>query len=280
MTASLIGIAISIAVSMIVSLLTSICLSRESAARYAGALGIAAGFLAAYAYLEPRNWVPTLHWQWLPWLVACAAIMGPIAIASGVGTIERFVVVTLFALAAAWFLVPTRASFAPMRMTYVINFTLGVAVFWNLLDRLLTRPKSAAAVFSALAATAASGSALVAFAFSIRIGFLGAAGATGLAGGVLAFLWKRDAAIIRGLIGPACILLAGELLTAEINDAINPPTIALIAMAPLMLWLFEAGPLAKLKGIAAWSARAALVALPLAAAWGLSWSGIHVGDSW
>ncbi len=99
-------------------------------------------------------------------------------------------------------------------------------------------------------------------------------------GGVLAFLWKRDAAIIRGLIGPACILLAGELLTAEINDAINPPTIALIAIAPLMLWLFEVGPLAKLKGIAAGATKAALVALPLIAAWGLSWSGIHIGDAW
>jgi hypothetical protein len=280
MAASFSGIAISIAVSVIVSLLTSVCFSRESAARYAGALGIAAGFLAAYAYLEPRNLAPTLHWQWLPWLVACAAIMGPIAIASGVGTIERFVVVTLFSLAAAWFLIPTRASFAPMRMTYVINFTLGMTVFWNLLDRLLARPKSAAAVFVALAATVASGSALVAFAFSIRIGVLGAAGAAGLAGGVLAFLWKRDAAIIRGLVGPACILLAGELLTAEINDAINPPTIALIAIAPLMLWLFEAGPLAKLKGFTAWATKTALVALPLIAAWGLSWSGIHVGDSW
>ncbi len=280
MADSLIGIAISIAVSMIVSLLTSVCFSRESASRYAGALGISAGFLAAYAYLEPRNLSPTLHWQWLPWLVACAAIMGAIAIATGVGTIERLVFVTLFSLAAAWFLVPTRASFAPMRMTYVINFTLGVTLFWNLLDRLLTRPKNDGAVFIALAATVASGSALVAFAFSTRIGFLGAAGATGLAGGVLAFLWKRDPAIIRGLIGPACILLAGELLTAEINDAINPPTIALIAMAPLMLWLFEMGPLAKLKGTAAWSAKATLVALPLVAAWGLSWSGIHVGDSW
>ncbi|HEY4262877.1 MAG TPA: hypothetical protein VGM98_22145 [Schlesneria sp.] len=280
MAASFIGITISIAVSVVVSLLTSVCFSRASAARYAGALGIAAGFLAAYAYLEPRNLSPTLHWQWLPWLVACAAIMGPIAIVTGVGTIERLVVVTLFSLAAAWFLIPSRASFAPMRMTYVINFALGVAMFWNLLDRLLTRPKSAATVFIALAATVASSSALVAFAFSIRIGFLGAAGAAGLAGGVLAFLWTRDTAIIRGLIGPACILLAGELLTAEINDAINPPTIALIAIAPLMLWLFEVGPLAKLKGIAAWSAKAALVALPLVAAWGLSWSGIHVGDSW
>ncbi len=280
MAASLIGVAISIAVSVVVSLLTSVCFSRESALRYAGALGIAAGLLAAYAYLEPRNLSPTLHWQWLPWLVACAAIMGSIAIATGVGSIERFVVVALFSLAAAWFLIPTRASFAPMRMTYVTNFTLGVTLFWNLLDRLLSRPKTAGSVFVALMATVVSGSALVVFAFSLRIGFLGVVGATGLAGGVLAFLWKRDAAIIRGLIGPACILLAGELLTAEINDAINPPTIALIAIAPLMLWLFEVGPLAKLKGIAAGATKAALVALPLIAAWGLSWSGIHIGDAW
>lgn len=279
MAASFNGLAIAIAASVVVSLLVSVCFSRESAARYVGALAMAAGLLAYYIYADRKSLSPTLHWQWIPWLVACAAIIGPLSIATGVGIIERLAVITLFSLAAAWLLVPTRATFAPMRMTYLINFTIGAALFWNLLDR-LTHPKNGGTVFAGLVATVVSGTALVAFAFSIKIGFVGALGAASLSGGILAFLWKRDAAIVRGLIGPACILLAGELLTAEINDAISPPTIALVAIAPLMLWLFEAGPLAKLKGTTAHAGKAALVALPLLAAWGLSWSGIHIGDSW
>lgn len=279
MAAAISGLAISATVSIITAVVVMLCFSSESAQRYAGALGLAIGFLAYNFYFEQKNLSPTLHWQWLPWLVASAAILGPVVIAQGVGVLERLVMIALFSLVAAWLLMPTRASFAPQRLTYLLNLTIGLTLFWNLLDR-LTHPKNGAVVFMALWATIIGGSVLVAYAFSVRIGFLGIVGAVAICGGVIAALWKRDPMIVRGLIGPAAVLLAGQLLTAEINDAINPPTIALVAIAPLMLWLFEAGPLARLKGSVSHVTKAMLVALPLIAAWRLSISGIRIGESW
>lgn len=279
MAAAIFGLASSATASIFTTIFVMLCFFPETARRYAGALGLAAGLLTYNYYFEPKNLSPTLHWQWIPWLVAGAAIIGPIAVAEGVGVVERLILIAMFSLVAAWLLMPTRATFAPQKMIYLLNLTIGLTLFWNLLDG-LAHPKNCAAVFVALWATAISGSVLVAYAFSVRIGFLGIVGAAAICGGAIAVLWKRDAMIVRGLIGPTGVLLAGQLLTAEINDAINPPTIALVAIAPLVLWLFEAGPLAKLKGGISHVTKAMLVALPLIGAWGLSISGIRIGESW
>lgn len=279
MAAAIFGLAISATASIITAIAVMLSFFPETARRYAGALGLAVGFLTYNYYFDPKNLSPTLHWQWIPWLVACAAIIGPVAIAEGVGVVERFVLVALFSLVAAWLLMPTRASFAPQKMIYLLNLTIGLTLFWNLLDGLI-HPKNCAAVFAALWATVLCGSVLTTYAFSIRIGFLGIVGSVAICGAALTALWKLDVMIVRGLIGPAGVLLAGQLLTAEINDAINPPTIALVVIAPLMLWLFEAGPLTKLNGLSSGFAKASLVALPLIGAWALSISGIRIGESW
>ena len=257
---------IAAAVSIAISSIVLGSFSSEAASRYTGALGYAAGFLAAFAYLESRALAPTVHWHWLPWLALAAGMIGPISIAGGVRPLERFVLITLFSLAAAWLLVPTRPALLPLRTSHIFVFAGSLAVLWQLLDG-LSRKESGIPLCIALAATLTSGAALVAYEFSIRIGFLGAAGAAALAGGGLSAAWKRDATIIRGTVGAPSVVLCGILLTAKLDDGLTIPLIALILLAPLTLWLFEAGPLGRLKGYRAALAKAFAVGLPHFAAW-------------
>jgi hypothetical protein len=65
------------------------------------------------------------------------------------------------------------------------------------------------------------------------------------------------------------IVLAGVLVTAQVND-LSLAVVGLIAVSPLMLWIFESGPLARLSGWTLFGSRLIAVALPLAAASALS----------
>lgn len=258
------------AVSVAVSAIVLTCLPASESARYTGALSFAAGFLSAYAYLEPRHLIPVSQWQWLPWLALIAAVVGPISLASGLRLSERWALSVIVALAAAWFLVPTRASLEPARSTYILSVAVGVTLLWNLMDRPAQR-ESGVPLVLALAATCLSGAALVAFAVSIRIGFLGAAGAAALTGGGLSAALKRDCTAVRGVLAPACVLLVGVMLTAQLNG-LPLSTIALILSAPLTLWLFEGGPFSKLQGLQLQLVKSIVVAVPHIAAWCLSLS--------
>lgn len=258
------------AVSVAVSAIVLSCLPSSESARYTGALGVAAGFLSAYAYLEPGHLTPASHWQWLPWLAMIASIVGPISLATGVKLPERWALSVILALTAAWFLVPTRASLEPMRTTYLLAVAAGMTLLWNLMDR-PAQSQSGVPLALALAATSLSGAALVAFAVSIRIGFLGAVGAAALAGGGLSAAWKRDSTFVRGMLAPASVILIGVLLTAQLNG-LPISTIALILSAPVTLWLFEAGPLARLQGLQSQLVKTIVVAVPHIAAWCLSLS--------
>ncbi len=257
---------IAAAVSIAISSVVLGSFSQETASRYTGALGYAAGFLSAFAYLESHALSPTLPWHWLPWLALIGGVIGPIAIASGVRPLERWVLSAIFSLAAAWLLVPTQRALQPMRTPYMLAFAGSLAVFWNLLDR-LSRKESGIPLCVALAATSLSGAALVAYEFSVRIGFLSAVGAAALAGGGLSAAWKRDFTIVRGMLGAQSVVLCGVLLTAQLGDGLAIPLLTLILLAPLTLWVFEVGPLATLQGYRAALTKAFAVGLPHLAAW-------------
>lgn len=258
------------AVSIAVSAIVLISLPATESARYTGAFGCAAGFLSAYTYLEPKHLLPVSQWQWLPWLTLVAAVIGPISIASGLKLFERWALSAILALAAAWFLVPTRATLEPGRSTYIIAVAVALTLLWNLMDR-PAQTQSGLPLMLALAVTCISGAALVALAVSIRIGFLGAAGAAAMTGGGISAAMKRDCATVRGILAPASIILVGVLLTAQLNG-LQPPVIILILSAPLTLWLFEGGPLSKLEGLQSQLVKMIVVAVPQIAAWCLSLS--------
>lgn len=261
---------IAAAVSIAVSAIVLTCMPATESARYTGALGFAAGFLSAYAYLEPSHLLPVSQWQRLPWLAIVAAVAGPIGIASGVKRPERWALSAIVALNAAWFLVPTRATLEPARPTYIFAVAAALTLLWNLMDR-PAQSQSGVPLMLALAVTCLSGAALVAFVVSTRIGFLGAACAAALAGGGLSAALKRDSTVVRGVLAPASVILVGVLLTAQLNG-LPLSTIALILSAPLALWLFEGGPLSKLQGLQSQLVKMIIVAVPHIAAWCLSLS--------
>lgn len=258
------------AVSIAVSAIVLTFMPATESARYTGALGFAAGFLSGYAYLEPSHLLPVSQWQWLPWLALISAVVGPISIASGVKSPERWALSAIVALAAAWFLVPTRATLEPARPTYILAAVAGLTLLWNLMDRPAQR-QAGVPLALALAVTCVSGAALVAVAVSVRIGFLGVVGAAALAGGGLSAALKRDCTAARAMLGPASVVLVGVLLTAQLNR-LPLSTIALILAAPLTLWLFEGGPLAKLQGLQSHLVKMIVVSVPHIAAWCLTLS--------
>ena len=250
-------------VSIATSFIARAAFPREKSSRYAGVLGLAAGYVAAFYRLEPTHLVPSTSWDWLAWLVVAAAIIGPISVASGVATVERWALTAVFALAAAWVLVPARTS--PFRANYTVIFAGSLTLWCSLLD-CVTTPKNILAITGAIVVSALSGAALVAYGASIKIGGLAGVGAAGLAGCILLVVWSREVTLIRGLLAAHSVILGGVLLNGYLYDMAWPPLL-LVSVSPLTLCLFEVGPLARLNGGPGHLAKAFLVALPQIGAW-------------
>lgn len=264
------GALISAAVSVAVSLGVWRSFPQGCALRFAGALALAAGFVAAYSQIEPGCLVPTTNRHWLVWLVSVAAVLGPIGLASGVAIGERWTMTVIVALATALLLVPART--APFRVHYVVLLTAGLVLWWNLVDG-LGSPKNLFALTGSLIVTFLSGAGLVAYSSSLKISGIGVAGAGGLAGCALLATFARDVTLVRGSLGACSVVLWGMLLNAQLYDVPWPPLV-LIASSPLVLWLMETGPLSRMQGRRASIGKAILVGLPHIGAWGLSIGGI------
>jgi hypothetical protein len=271
----LVPLAVSIAVAMGVQRGAS----RDISRRYAGALAFAAGVLASFACLETRELRPSTYWHWIPWLAVIAAIVGSIGLATGVRTAERLALMIVLTLAAAWFLVPTWTSLQPSRGVYIAVFAGSLFLLWLLLDRLVERVPRLF-LCGTLALSAVNAGVLVAAFVSIRFGLLGIAAAAALGGACLAAIINGDESIVRGLLPAHVVVLGGVLLAAQVNVGLPLAALALVAMAPVAIWLCELGPLAKLRGQWRYIARCGAICLPLATAWALSWSVQQVDQAW
>ena len=68
-------------------------LPEDAAARYAPGLGLAIGFSAGYWLVwwkgDHGYWIPEKPYDWLPVIVAAAALIGPVVHAGGVARIKR-----------------------------------------------------------------------------------------------------------------------------------------------------------------------------------------------
>jgi hypothetical protein len=247
------------------------------AERYSLGVALAAGFGVGYWLLpEWAHLVPTKHWQWLPYLAA-AAVLGGLAVAGGVTWPERLVANAALALVAAWQLVPLWEELQPPRH-YAVPLLAGylfllAALLSALPDRLL-----GPLFVGLLAVSSGTVAVLIAIGVSLIYGQVAGVAGAALCGCWLASLLSaltrnvsaNDTGIrsqcIRGLI-PVYAVLVGGLAFVGTIEPTPPMTIFLLApAAPLMLWLFSAGPLGRLRGLPAAAAQIAAVLIPLAIA--------------
>jgi hypothetical protein len=258
------GGAVPVAVAVAVVWVSRRFLPAKWAQRYSLAIALAVAFFVGYVLVH--SWaglVPRRHWQWLPYLGAVAAVLGPAGLAGG-GVLRRWLLFLALALVTAWLLVPSWASLWPRRAISVPLLTAYLFLVAALLDALPDRLLGplAVALFGVVAGTVAV---LLAAEVSVKFGQLAGIAAAALAGCWAASLWGggQAAAAVRGMIPVFAILIGGLAYTGCIEP--QPPRVLLLfAPAALLgLWACAAPPLARLRGAAAIAAQIGAVLVPL-----------------
>jgi hypothetical protein len=267
------SIAAPAAVALAVALLLRRHLPENVAGRLALPVAVAAGYFACCWLVGEWSLLPQRPRQWLPYLGCAAAFLGQ----RGKPSWVNWIAWTVLAAIGAWLLVPTWDSLWPPRPVMVPL----LATYWLLVMGLLANlpDRLTGTLFTKLLAAAALASALlILIGVSIKIGQFSLAAAAALAGSAASLLlWRSrrataDQALLseRALVPIFAILVGGLAFSGTIDPPAGPlPIILLAPAAPLALWLFAAGPLAKLQGWRAIVLQASAVLLPLAIA--LAW---------
>jgi hypothetical protein len=270
-------------VSAAVGWLLGVVLPRQLAERYRLSVALVVGFFVGNWLLpDSTPLVPIKHWHWLPYLAAGAAAIGGLTLGGGVWWPERLVAYALLAVVTAWLLVPHWEELAPSR-PYLIGllaayFTVLASLLAAMPARLLGATLAAPFTVSSIAVAL-----LITMEVSMMYGQLAAMAPASLAGCLVATLLTRSvsegpiptrsvseessllplATALRGLIPVYAVLVGGLAFVGTIEPA--PPLwpIMLAPAAPLMLWLFAASPLARLKGWPAVATQTAAVLVPL-----------------
>jgi hypothetical protein len=237
--------------------------TSSQAGRYALAVAVAVGVMAGcWTYPDPLPLSPDKHWHWLPYVGLLAAILGGAAAFSSLPWVDRKLQYFVLGGAAAFILVPQWAAWPeslparPLLIFRVATYLGLISAGLALLPECLRGRNLAGMLVLAAIGTAA----LIASEVSLRHGYVSLRVAAALAGCWGASLvWKgkntedssRWSALILALIPVYAVLSGGGMFIAAIEA--DPPKYLLLGApaAPLLLWLFAAGPLAQLKGAAA-----------------------------
>jgi hypothetical protein len=268
------AIAAPAAVALALAAILQRVLPQKIGQRIALAAAVAAGFCAGYWLLgEWTSLVPQRHRQWLPWLAMAAALLGQggspprsawslLAIASA--SIRRWrqaylhLPWALLAIASAWLLVPNWPTLWPPRQVTIPLLAAYLFLLMTLLaglpDRVLGR------TFVALLAAAGVTTALV---IAIGVSFKIAAIAVPAAAALGACAVVARANYARGIIPIFTVLIGGLAFVGTIEPQKPLPIFLLAPAAPLALWLFASGRLAKLQGWKSAVMQVAAVLLPL-----------------
>jgi len=251
-----------LATAVIAGLLARRFLSRERCSRFAPvivAIGFCTGWLMLFSW---RDIVPSRHYHWTFPIAVVAAIAG--AIVGGLSGWKRILLDLPIALAAAYLLVPTWKSLAPMRPAWIAI----VAAYFGILASLiapLSQRISPVAVAVSFLASASVLSALVTAIYSLTYGVLAGLSASALIGWALATRSWINGDAVRRLALFYATIVGGAAFIACIEP--EPPALKLLAIsaAPLSLWLFARGPWARLQGWKAVIVPLGVVALSLTA---------------
>jgi hypothetical protein len=243
-------------------------LSREVAERQGAAVGLVAGFCAAYFLFSWTVARPTFYRNWLPYVGIVAGVLGPVALASGVRLGERWAVWLTLGLLAAWFLVlEGKGPFDPARLRAGL-IAAGLFLVWCVCMEALARHLPGGMFPALLCLATLCGAAVLFQSGSLKFAQLAGAIAAPLAGCALVARFHRDEALMPGAVPPLGVLLGGLMFIGYNESFSNVPTAsyALIPAAPLALWVCAVGPLARWQGMRRLAVQAGVVLVPLAVA--------------
>jgi len=261
------AIAAPAAISLAVALL--LCrFANEPWRRYAAAIAFATGFCAAFGIIRPwGELLPSRHWQWTFYIALAAAVLGPISAAPRLHWVERLLLLAFSAVVASWLLVPTWESLQPPRavwLTLLASYFVLIAAAMEPLASFLP----ARHLFAWLTVSAGATAVLVTAAISLTYGQLAGASAAALLGCSLAVWRSAEADNLRALVPAYAAIVGGWAFVGCIDPPQSIWGLLLAPAAPLALWCFARGPLAKLTGFGAIAAQAGAVAAILGiAAW-------------
>lgn len=257
------------AVAIMAAWLLRVALAANIRERFSLPAAWAAGFFVGYALLpDGASLLPQRHWQWLPWLGLAAGLVGRSSAPSYLSLIAW----AILAAVSAWLLVPTWTTLWPPRLVtfplLAAYLFLLMSLFGVLPNRLITR-----ALIGYMAVSAIAVALCIAIGVSATYGRITALAAAALIGCYIAAMtpaWRPmqpdaspDSLGIRSLIPAFAVLVGGIAFVGTIEPKQPLPIIMLAPAAPLTLWLFAAGPLAKLQGWKAGAVQVVAVLLPL-----------------
>jgi hypothetical protein len=249
--------------------------AENVADRWAMAAGMSIAFIAGYAILP--DWAafwPERHWQWLPYLAAAAMVIGPVGLARGVWTAERWLLWILLAAVSAWFLVPTWQTLDPPRQVYIPLLAAYLVLLTALIDPLARRFSPNVVLAQLALAASAVAILVVAGAKSMVYGQLAGIAAAATAGCFLAAFLSSSRSMTRGMVSVYSVLVGGMAFVGYVEPEKPLAGMLLLPAAPAAMWLGSLGPLARLRGAAAIAVQTLLVVAVLVVGGIAIWTGV------
>ena len=212
----------------------------DLAVRHAIPGSIIAGFVAAYAMFPWTTFRPQTHWQYLPYLVLAGGLIGAVGAAGGVMRVERWLLHALFALVAAWLLVPDWKNLEASRVQYTALVALATLILALSLDGLGARA-APLLVLATVGLTFAAGAVIVGLAGIMKLAQLTGACAAAT-GGCFIGVWlsaRRPAPHTAAL--SFAVLFVGLMFSGYVNSFSNIPatSYALVPTAVVVAALVE-----------------------------------------
>ncbi len=236
-----------LAAAIIVLVLRTKQLRSTTTDRYAASLAIFVGFFLGYRLIPLGPWSPEVDWHWIPYALAGAAIVGPVACGEGLTLCDRILLTLFAAVLLACGIVPTFGDLAPAypyQFAALATFVLLFALLFEPISERLPGPTTPAI----LIATGLAAAAILLLSGSLRFMQIALAFVGSLSGVAVVAFRQREINALRGASPLLASLLCGLLLVGRAYSFSSVPTLSylLVPLAPLTLGLVAVGPAARL----------------------------------
>lgn len=242
------------------------------------------GFELAYWSLPLGPVAPASHWQWLPYIVTAATIVGLVSQVFGRKLWQRGLAFLVCAAAGGYLLTPTWNDLQPSRSVYIIFWAILVtAISLGIRIPFRTSPEQRQTTYSVaivLFATFSAAAVLLLLADSLRFSQMALALAGASAGILAAVVLRLSRFSFELTVYPTVVSLCGLMMVGRMNSFSAVPWISylLLPLAPLGMWVVRRSSVQAWTG---WRQAAALVTVPLvicAAAIGMAAGAVWHGE--